>query len=349
MIIHNMTEMTAVHSNTSLNPEPAPPQIMLFDRFQYGNSHLRVHHEELRKIRCQHNLLATMWFSLSAPLLAATVSTWMGLSVPQNVTQSWILAITALSCIFPPLIASFVFRSFSGWVPFIQLATTFYLTAAFSLNTVLHATDFIYLAIPSAVIFTLSIFLTDDRIATKVFQVDLVLQVILIALKLDQRITWTWDIALFPTFGAYIVLFSLTEGAFFLLFDGACDVSDRCFQQPCLTSLPQARSRLCLNIPPLNLVDPCPSLLFLSRAASAANLLQHPGQLPTLLPPASLLLPLSHPYLCIPKPPSEHHHRSHNPASSHGKDRGSRREAQTGLRKLLYRGGKGAQQQYQPS
>lgn len=198
----------------------------MFERYEYGNAQLRVHQDELRKIAGRYDLLAVLWLSLSLPLFVASATFWIRFTVHFWTTQVWVLAITAVLCTLPGLIASFFFRKLSGWWPFMQITTGCYLLTAFSLNALFRSTDFTYLNIPFSVLLTVSIFFTDYRVATKIFEAILVAQLILISLKLDSRVSLTWDIVLFPVSAMYCVSLPLIVGAAVLRLDGPGDDAD---------------------------------------------------------------------------------------------------------------------------
>lgn len=121
----------------------------------------------------------------------------------------------------PSILAAYRFRESNGCWPLVQLLAVGFAVITFSLNAVLQFTSYLFFAVPFALVFAVTMFCCDYRMVTKLFQGIFLGQVVILGLKLDNRIAVSWDIVLFPTFSCYVVCNTINQGSVYM--QCACD------------------------------------------------------------------------------------------------------------------------------
>jgi hypothetical protein len=163
---------------------------------------MRVQRSELITTDRQHILLTVIWLGLTGLFLSLTVFVWTNCTVITLLIQVWIVNGTALLVICPPLVTAFMSRQYQSLFPFLQICSVAYLIIAETVN--MH-TRYTYLMPPFIVGWIVCIYFSDYRVLTKLFQVIVLGQTVMVFLHLDNILTLAWDATMFPTFATYIV------------------------------------------------------------------------------------------------------------------------------------------------
>jgi hypothetical protein len=127
----------------------------------------------------------------------------------------WVVNVTALVVIWPPVVTAFISRYNNSIFPFLQMCSIAYMTIVASVSMHVRFTRYSYLLPPFAVIWIVSVFFSNYRMITKLFQLVILGQTIMASLSLDNILTIGWDATLLPSFATATVSIYIIQAVIF--------------------------------------------------------------------------------------------------------------------------------------